>query len=362
MLRFGDFSRSQLMPPPADSSSPRTGGLRGLLRRRHTVPISPHDPDDNSADGLLSRLSRGLARSKISILAGLGSFGATAKLDDTMLDTLEACLIEADMGLEASDQIIAAIRHERYDKTITEIELRRLLADKITALLKPAEQTCPLDRPNSTAKPRLMLVIGVNGCGKTTLLGKLARRYQRSGQNVMLVAADTFRAAAVAQLQRWGERENIPVIAGEPGCNAAGLVYQACEQARIKGIDLLLIDTAGRLQNKSALMDELQKIYRLLQRHAIDVKAEILLVLDATIGLNNLRQVELFNTAAPLTGIAMNKLDGSARGGSLVAIAAGFEFPIYYLGIGENADDIETFNAADFAAALVDVDPISPAR
>ena len=298
------------------------------------------------------RLSGGLKRTSSSIGGAISDLVSKRKLDGAMLEELEEMLIRADLGVDVAAKIAAAIGEGRYDKTVTPDEVKAILAAEVEKVLAPVAK--PLDI--SGAKPFVILVAGVNGSGKTTTIGKLAARFRAEGRKVMLAAGDTFRAAAIDQLKIWGERTGAPVIARAPGSDAASLVFEALTAAKEQGADILLVDTAGRLQNKAALMDELEKIVRVTKKVDASAPHAVLLVLDATVGQNALSQVEIFQKIAGVTGLAMTKLDGTARGGILVAIAARFGLPVHFIGIGEGVDDLAPFAARDFARAIAGVE------
>jgi len=294
----------------------------------------------------LSRLSRGLARSS-NRLSGLFT---KRRLDEASLAELEDVLLGADFGLEATSRITDILRQERYGKDITAQDIRALMAQEITRWLVPVAKPLELDLNH---KPHVILMVGVNGSGKTTTIGKLAAKLKSGGMSVMLAAGDTFRAAAIEQLHIWGERVGVPVIASKLGSDAASLAYDAHVQAKQAGSDVLIIDTAGRLQNKTELMDELAKIVRVLGKHDTSAPHTILQTLDATTGQNALTQVDIFRNIAGVNGLVMTKLDGTARGGILVAIAAKHQLPVYFIGVGEAIDDLEPFTATDFATAIL---------
>jgi fused signal recognition particle receptor len=281
---------------------------------------------------------------------GLGAVLTKKKLDAEAIAELEEALIRADMGVAQARKIAGAVARNRYDAEISESELRAVLAREIAALLTPVQKPLSVDE---NKKPFVILVAGVNGTGKTTTIGKMAKRLAEEGAKVTLAAGDTFRAAAIEQLKVWAERSKAGFVATRPGGDAAGLAYEALEKARGDGSDILLIDTAGRLQNKAGLMAELEKIARVIRKLDASAPHAVLLVLDATTGQNALSQVEAFGQAVPLTGLVMTKLDGTARGGILVALAARFGLPVHYIGVGEGEDDLQPFIASDFAHALV---------
>ena len=294
------------------------------------------------------RLSGGLKRTSASIGNAVADLVVKRKLDQAMLDEIEEVLIRADLGLDSAARIAAAVGEGRYDKSITPDEVKAVVASEVERVLIPVAKPLALDG----AKPFVVLVIGVNGSGKTTTIGKLAAKFQAEGRSVMLAAGDTFRAAAIDQLSIWGGRSGAAVIARPPGADPAGLAFDALTEARGEGIDVLLVDTAGRLQNKAALMDELQKIVRVMKKVDATAPHAVLLVLDATVGQNALSQVDVFRSVAGVTGLVMTKLDGTARGGILVAIAAKYGLPVHFIGVGEGVDDLAPFSAKDFARAI----------
>ena len=300
--------------------------------------------------GFFSRLKAGLSKSSQALGNSL-SFMSGKKLSADQLDELEDALIMADLGVATAARIVDNLRQRRDLAALDDTGLRAALADEIAALLEPAEK--PFTLPST--KPAIILMAGVNGAGKTTTIGKLAQRFMADGKSVMLAAGDTFRAAAGEQLQVWGDRAGVPVIAGAHGADAASLAYQAVERAKADGIDVLMVDTAGRLQSNDNLMAELEKITRVIAKLDAAAPHESLLVLDATTGQNALAQAEAFLKAANITGLIMTKLDGTARGGGLVAIAQKLTLPIYFIGVGEQADDLQAFGALAFARALTGV-------
>jgi fused signal recognition particle receptor len=297
-----------------------------------------------------NRLKQGLARSTQKITDGITAVFKKRRLDDEALEELEDLLISADLGPAAAARVITGFRRTRFGKEVTDEEIREALSEEIAAILTPVAHPMPIDR---TRKPHVVLVVGVNGTGKTTTVGKLAQLYGEQGLRSVMVAGDTFRAAAVEQLQVWGQRTNSPVIAGAPGADAAGLAFDALTRARADRADLLLIDTAGRLHNKSALMDELTKIIRVLRKQDPEAPHGVLLVLDATTGQNAIQQVRVFKEMVDVTGLVVTKLDGSARGGIVVALAETFGLPVHAVGVGEQAADLRPFDARDFARGLV---------
>ena len=299
------------------------------------------------------RLRHGLARSSNSLGKGIADVFTKRKLDAAMLDELEDVLIQADLGVATAGRIREAVGKGRYDKTIEPDEVKAVLAAEVEKVLAPVAVPLVID---ADAKPFVILVVGVNGSGKTTTIGKLAAKLVGEGRKVVLAAGDTFRAAAIEQLQIWGERIGAPVLVRPQGSDAAGLAFDAIRQAAAEGADVLLMDTAGRLQNRTELMAELEKIVRVMKKVDAAAPHAVLLVLDATIGQNAMSQVEIFGRKAGVTGLVMTKLDGTARGGILVAIAEHFKLPVHFIGVGEGRDDLEPFAARDFARAIAGLD------
>lgn len=295
------------------------------------------------------RLSQGLKRTSASIGAAISDLVTKRKLDGAMLGEIEDVLIRADLGVEVASRIAEAVGRGRYDKAISADEVKAVLAAEVEKVLAPVAR--PLV-PEGGTKPFVMLVVGVNGSGKTTTIGKLAAKYRAEGRRVMLIAADTFRAAAIDQLKIWAERTGANVVAREPGADPAGLCFDGITVAKRDRFDVVLIDTAGRLQNKSALMAELEKIVRVIRKVEATAPHAVLLVLDATVGQNALSQVDVFRSVAGVTGLVMTKLDGTARGGILVAIAERHQIPVHFVGVGEGVEDLEPFAARDFARAI----------
>ncbi|MBE1724511.1 MULTISPECIES: signal recognition particle-docking protein FtsY [Acetobacteraceae] len=296
--------------------------------------------------GFFSRLKQGLSRSS----ARLNAVFVKRQLDDETLEELEDELIAADLGPAVAGRIIEQFREKSFGEHITPEEIRQTLAAEISRVLEPVAQPFKLD---DSKKPHVVLVVGVNGVGKTTTIGKIAHQYHQQGRSVMMVAGDTFRAAAVEQLQIWGERTGSPVIAGKPGGDAAGLAYDGLKRATEEKADLLLVDTAGRLHNRQALMDELAKIIRVMQKFDPSAPHSVLLVLDATTGQNAIEQVRVFRELVNVSGLVVTKLDGSARGGIVVALAEQFKLPVHLVGVGEQAEDLRPFSAEDYSRGLV---------
>ena len=299
------------------------------------------------------RLAGGLKRSSSALGGAITDLVAKRRLDAAMIAEIEDVLIRADLGLDTAGRIAAALGEGRYDAAISPEEVKAVVAAEVEKALAPVAQPLAID---ARKKPFVVLVVGVNGSGKTTTIGKLAARFRAEGRTVMLAAGDTFRAAAIDQLKIWGERAGAEVIARAPGADAAGLVFDAVRAAQERGVEVLLVDTAGRLQNRSELMGELEKIVRVIKKADASAPHAVLLVLDATVGQNALSQVEIFRNAVGVTGLAMTKLDGTARGGILVAIAAKFAVPVHFVGVGESVEDLAPFSARDFARAIAGIE------
>jgi fused signal recognition particle receptor len=300
--------------------------------------------------GWFARLKAGLSRSSGKLGDGITGIFTKRRLDDAALEALEELLISADLGVAAAAKLTAGLAREKFDKEVAPEEVRAALAGEIAGVLAPVARPLAVEPAH---RPHVVLVVGVNGSGKTTTIGKLAKQERDRGLKVRLAAGDTFRAAAIEQLQIWGERAGCAVLAKAPGADAAGLAYEALETAREAGDDLLLIDTAGRLHNRAELMAELQKVVRVLRKLDPSAPHDCLLVLDATTGQNAHAQVETFKQLVEVTGLVVTKLDGSARGGVLVALAEKFALPVHAVGVGEGIEDLHAFKAEDFARALV---------
>ena len=304
--------------------------------------------------GFVSRLRARLNRGDNWLTYDLADLVSSGKIDEDVLEDLEAELVMADVGVETTERIVGSLRSRLQRKELKDIQaLRAGLKASLVEILQAV--AVPLEIP-VLDKPFVILMVGVNGAGKTTTIGKLAKRFRDQGKSVMLAAGDTFRAAAIEQLQAWGERNNVAVIAQQSGADPAAVVYDAWDAARSRGIDVLLADTAGRLQNQQGLMDELAKVKRVLKRQDEDAPHEIMLVLDASQGQNALVQARKFNEALGLTGVTVTKLDGSAKGGILLAIADQLGVPVRFIGIGEGAEDMQPFDAEDYAGALLGAD------
>ena len=299
------------------------------------------------------RLAGGLKRTSSSIGTAVADLVVKRKLDRAMLEDIEDVLLRADLGTEVAARIAAAVGVGRYDKAISADEVKTVVATEVEKVLAPVARPLEID---ATRKPFVILVVGVNGSGKTTTIGKLAARLSAEGRKVMLAAGDTFRAAAIEQLKIWGERTNSPVIAAAQGSDSASLAFNALSAAREGAYDVLLVDTAGRLQNKAELMKELEKVVRVIRKVDASAPHAVLLVLDATVGQNALSQVEAFRRTAGVTGLVMTKLDGTARGGILVALAEKHKLPVHFIGVGESVEDLAPFTARDFAQAIAGIE------
>jgi fused signal recognition particle receptor len=299
------------------------------------------------------RLSGGLKRTSSSLGTAVADLVTKRKLDRAMLEDIEDVLLRADLGTDVAARIAEAVGAGRYDKAISADEVKSVVASEVEKVLSPVAKPLVIDAAH---KPFVILVIGVNGSGKTTTIGKLSAKFSAEGRKVMLAAGDTFRAAAIEQLKVWGERTKSPVIAGAQGSDSAGLAFNALTAAKEQNIDVLLIDTAGRLQNKAELMKELEKVVRVIRKVDASAPHAVLLVLDATVGQNALSQVEAFHRTAGVTGLVMTKLDGTARGGILVALAERHKLPVHFIGVGEGVEDLAPFTARDFARAVAGIE------
>ena len=309
-------------------------------------PVTDSEPGRRG--GWFSRLSEGLSKSSRSITGSLSAIFTKKKLDKATLQDLEDVLLQADLGLPMAERIVKAVSTGRYDKEIDPEEVKQILASEVTKVLKPVEVPFNFGKE----KPFIILVVGVNGAGKTTTIGKLGAIARREGHRVMFAACDTFRAAAIEQLNVWGTRIGAKVMSRPTGADAAGLAFDAIREAKEDGTDILFIDTAGRLQNKQYLMDELDKIVRVIKKQDEAAPHAVLLVLDATTGQNAMAQADIFTKVAGVTGLIMTKLDGTARGGILVAIAERFKLPVHAIGVGESIEDLQAFDAEGFARAI----------
>ncbi|WP_207284075.1 signal recognition particle-docking protein FtsY [Pseudomonas sp. FW300-N2F2] len=315
------------------------------------APVEPVRSAEENKVGFFARLKQGLSKTSASIGEGMASLFLGKKvIDDELLEDIETRLLTADVGVEATSVIIQSLTQKVARKQLTDADaLYKSLQGELTSLLKPVEKPLVIASQN---KPFVILVVGVNGAGKTTTIGKLAKKLQLEGKKVMLAAGDTFRAAAVEQLQVWGERNKIPVIAQHTGADSASVIFDAVQAAKARGIDVLIADTAGRLHTKDNLMEELKKVRRVIGKLDADAPHEVLLVLDAGTGQNAINQAKQFNQTVELTGLALTKLDGTAKGGVIFALAKQFGLPIRYIGVGEGIDDLRTFEAEPFVQAL----------
>lgn len=350
-----DVPALPLPPEPADRDAGTIAppGSADLVPEPVSEPIMASEPTDVPAAepkrSWWRRLTEGLSRTSSALTTGITDLFTKRKLDAGTLEDLEDILIQADLGLATSARIAKAVGEGRYDKQIDPAEVKAILAREVETILTPVARALAID---ATKKPFVVLMVGVNGSGKTTTIGKLAAKFRAEGKSVMLAAGDTFRAAAIEQLRVWGERTGAEVVFGQQGADASGLAFEALQKAKANGTDVLLIDTAGRLQNKQGLMDELAKVVRVIRKQDATAPHAALLVLDATVGQNAISQVEAFRTTAGVTGLVMTKLDGTARGGILVALAAQFGLPVHFIGVGEGVEDLEPFSARDFARAV----------
>jgi len=323
-------------------------------KKQDRADNSPEVKQESVNQSLFDRLRTGLRKTRSNLGDGLANLLSGKKaIDQDLLEELESLLLTADIGIDVTTSIIDDLTNSLKRNQLQDSNaLYKVLQEKLLALLEPCEH--PLEIPRDTNKPFVILMVGVNGVGKTTTIGKLARKYQNENHSVMLAAGDTFRAAAVEQLQVWGDRHQVPVVAQHTGADSASVIYDAYQSAVAKKIDVLIADTAGRLHNKDNLMQELEKVIRVLKKLDEDIPHEVMLVLDAGTGQNGLSQAEHFNRAVNITGLTLTKLDGTAKGGMIFAIAEHFGLPIRFIGIGESADDLRPFSARDFVMALFD--------
>ncbi|MCQ1569340.1 signal recognition particle-docking protein FtsY [Neorhizobium galegae] len=348
----GGASSDEAVPAvaPSEASRPEPTLPRGFSTARPEPTPEPVAIQPKLT--WFQRLRAGLARTSSQLTGQISALFTKRKLDEETLEQLEDLLIQADLGVETAMRVTGALSSERYGKDVTGEDVSRIMAEEITRVLSPVAKPLALDLNH---KPHVILVVGVNGTGKTTTIGKLAAKLSGSGLKVMLAAGDTFRAAAIEQLKIWADRTGSSFIGTKLGADAAGLAYDAYEQARANKSDVLIIDTAGRLQNRTELMAELEKIVRVLGKLDPDAPHTVLQTLDATTGQNAMNQVEIFRNVAGVSGLIMTKLDGTARGGILVAIAAKHKLPVYFIGVGEGVDDLEPFEAQDFARAIAGI-------
>ncbi len=353
--RLAAESDAKSEPEEADETATAEDKEPELVSVSETVERAPaEEPQQAPAPepekrSWFQRLKQGLSRSSKELTENITGIFTKRKLDEDTLQDLEDVLIQADLGIETAMRITDALSAGRYGKDISTDEVRAIMGEEMEKVLGPVAQPLQLDLSHT---PHVILVVGVNGTGKTTTIGKLAAKLKEGGLSVTLAAGDTFRAAAIEQLKIWGERTGSPVVSSKLGADAAGLAYDAFEQAKEAGSDVLIIDTAGRLQNRTELMDELAKIVRVLGKHDPEAPHTVLQTLDATTGQNALSQVEIFRNVAGVNGLVMTKLDGTARGGILVAIAAKHKLPVYFVGVGEQVADLEPFEAKEFAMAI----------
>ena len=353
-MRFWRRSVADETAPDADAIPPEAAEIATAELASADVPpeLAPDTPSEQLRNWF-GRLRTGLSRSSTRLNEGINTIFLRRRLDSTALAELEDLLITSDMGTGVAGEVVEALRRTRFNQEVAPEEVRAALADEVIRLVEPVQKPLRLD---PAKRPFVILVVGVNGSGKTTTIGKLAKQYRDTGKSVMLAAGDTFRAAAVEQLQIWGERAGSPVITRPTGSDAAGLAFDAFARASQEGTDILLIDTAGRLQNKTDLMGELQKIVRVLKKVDMSAPHAVLLVLDATVGQNAHQQAEIFREMVGVTGIVMTKLDGTAKGGVLVSLAEKYGIPIHAIGIGESAEDLRPFEARAYARSLVGLD------
>ena len=302
--------------------------------------------------GFFQKLGLGLKKTSENLSRGIADIFTKENLSKDMVSDLEEVLYMADVGVKATSDIIASFSAKKFDKNSDIKAIKQELCQDITAIIKPSEQEFVIDK---TKKPFVVLMVGVNGAGKTTSIGKLGKKFKDEGYKVSFIAADTFRAAAVEQLTAWGERNNIRVFSGAAGCDSAGLCYDGIKEAEKQGDDIVFIDTAGRLQNKKGLMEELQKIIRVVKKISPDAPHKTLITIDATTGQNGLDQVKTFKELVDINGVIITKLDGTSKGGILIAVASETAIPIYYIGVGEKVEDMDTFKAEDFAKGLLDL-------
>jgi fused signal recognition particle receptor len=340
-------------PPLVDAAAqPSLSKVTVRNKVEQKAQPAPQAPESAPRKNWFQRLRDGLSRSSKELSQNIAGVFTKRRLDEDTLQDLEEVLIRADLGMETALRITDALASGRYGRDVSEGEVRKIMAEEVENVLAPVALPLELDLGH---KPHVVLVVGVNGTGKTTTIGKLAAKLTGAGLKVTLAAGDTFRAAAIEQLKIWGERTGSDVVSSRLGADAAGLAFEAFEKAKEAGSDVLIVDTAGRLQNKAELMAELEKIVRVLGKLDPDAPHTVLQTVDATTGQNALNQVEIFRNVAGVNGLVMTKLDGTARGGILVAIAAKYRLPVYFIGVGEQVDDLEPFAAGDFARAIAGV-------
>ena len=344
-----DVAADRSVPAAAEPPAAEVGTAVKAETADSVTESVPEPQSDAPKKSWFPRLTSGLSKTSSRLTDGITSVFTKSKLDASSLDDLEDLLIQADLGVDMAMRITDRISGGRYDKGISPEEVREILASEVESVLAPVAKELVVGVDH---KPHVILMVGVNGTGKTTTIGKLAAQFRSDGKKVLLVAGDTFRAAAIEQLQVWGERTGCEVMSRDVGADAAGLAFDAITKARSEGYDIVMMDTAGRLQNKAGLMDELEKIVRVM--HKVDEAAphDVVLVLDATTGQNAMNQVEVFRERAGVSGLVMTKLDGTARGGILVAIANKHALPVHAIGVGEGVEDLAPFDAKDFAHAI----------
>ena len=335
-------------PEPESEPEPEPESESASEPEQESEPEPAPAPDPESRSWL-SRLTGGLAKSSARLTSGITGAFNKRTLDDDALEELEEALILADLGAAPAAKIVADFAKTRFNKEVTDDEIRQALAQQITAILRPVEVPLEIDTSNA---PHVILVVGVNGSGKTTTIGKLSQHFTDGGHRVLLAAGDTFRAAAIEQLKIWADRTGSEIVSKEQGTDAAALAFEAITRAKEVGADIVLMDTAGRLHNKADLMDELSKVVRVIKKVQPDAPHDTLLILDATTGQNALSQVEIFRKTADITGLIVTKLDGTAKGGVMVALADKFGLPVHAIGVGETAADLQPFDAEEFAQAL----------
>jgi fused signal recognition particle receptor len=345
------FGGADTAAAPAPETSPPSEADAPALSSEPPAPDAAEPAEPKRS--WLQRLRSGLARSSSNIGRAITDILTKRKLDAASLDDLEDILIQSDLGLAAATRIREAIARGRYESGVTPEEVKRVLAEEVERALAPVARPLVID---ASKRPFVILVVGVNGSGKTTTIGKLAAKFTNEGKTVVLAAGDTFRAAAIEQLRVWARRTFSAIVEREQGADAAGLAFDALTRARELDADVVLMDTAGRLQNRAELMSELEKIIRVMRKVDLSAPHAVLLVLDATVGQNALNQVEVFGRTAGVTGLVMTKLDGTARGGILVAIADKIKLPVHFIGVGETVDDLEPFAARDFAEAIAGIE------
>ncbi len=344
-----DFDEASKVPTPAEELKIEESVVTLTARKaKKEADVAP-EPEEERRSGWLARLTKGLSRSSNQLKENITQVFTDKKLDDDTLQELEDILIQADLGIETAMKITDALQDQKFGKTVTDEEVRQVMATEIEKILEPVAVDLDLDLDH---QPHVILVVGVNGSGKTTTIGKLASKLYDAGFSTTLVAGDTFRAAAIEQLKIWGERTQSPVLYRPLGADSAGLAYDAWAEAKEQRRDVMLMDTAGRLQNRKELMDELEKIVRVLKKQDPTAPHTVLLTLDATTGQNALNQVEIFKEVAGVNGLVMTKLDGTARGGILVSISAKHKLPVYFVGVGEQVEDLEPFEAREFARSI----------